>query len=288
MLLSPCLQTKSLETAHLNDCLLLLSHIRLLLLLPKIILKVCMSHNLHCTTESLCNSQCTWSILVHLVQDLKLCQFQTTSSVYIAEKVDLTVYHWVTELNHCPDKLLSHDYLPTVTRSNYGRVGFTTESHQMWYGSLILTSSRSASTGSSQGLRENRGCIKITHRHSSGLWTQMDMNGAASIWTQWPVTHCVSDCFSEKTRMQKSPFRCGSKVDGTIRYSPGGSLKRVLTSRRLMKVSDFAVWACVRKKFLSRCTSRCPWNWKVKVKGKELFWRKYKRCDPGYNLQNPN
>lgn len=150
----------------------------------------------------------------------------------------------------------------------------------MWYGSLILTSSRSASTGSSQGLRENRGCIKITHRHSSGLWTQMDMNGAASIWTQWPVTHCVSDCFSEKTRMQKSPFRCGSKVDGTIRYSPGGSLKRVLTSRRLMKVSDFAVWACVRKKFLSRCTSRCPWNWKVKVKGKELFLKKIKTLWP--------
>lgn len=40
--------------------------------------------------------------------------------------------------------------------------------------------------------------------------------------------------------MQKSPFRFGSNVDGTIRYSPGGSLKRVLTSRRLMKVSDRA------------------------------------------------
>ncbi|TNN25050.1 hypothetical protein EYF80_064824 [Liparis tanakae] len=68
----------------------------------------------------------------------------------------------------------------------------------------------------------------------------------------------VSLCFSENTRMQKSPLRCGSKVEGTTRYSPGGSLKRVLTSRRLVKVSDLAVCAWVRKKFLSRWTSLCP------------------------------
>lgn len=41
--------------------------------------------------------------------------------------------------------------------------------------------------------------------------------------------------------MQKSPLRWGSKVEGMIRYSPGGSLKREHTSRRLMKVSERAV-----------------------------------------------
>lgn len=53
-------------------------------------------------------------------------------------------------------------------------------------------------------------------------------------------SYCISDCFSENTRTQKSAFLCGSKVEGTMRYSPGGSLKRVLTSLRLMKVSERA------------------------------------------------
>lgn len=60
-------------------------------------------------------------------------------------------------------------------------------------------------------------------------------------------SYCISDCFSENTRTQKSPFLCGSNVEGTMRYSPGGSLKRVLTSLRLIKVSDRAFWAWLRK-----------------------------------------
>lgn len=87
-------------------------------------------------------------------------------------------------------------------------------------------------------------------------------------------SYWVSVCFSENTRMQKSPFWCGSKVEGTIRYSPGGSLKREHTSRRLMKVSDLAVWAWLRKKFLSRCTSRWPLNWRkvtIQIPGLWLY-----------------
>lgn len=61
-----------------------------------------------------------------------------------------------------------------------------------------------------------------------------------------------SACFSENTRTQKSPSFCGSKVEGTIRYSPGGKQKRLQTSLRLMKVSERAVEALRRKKFLLR------------------------------------
>ncbi len=43
-----------------------------------------------------------------------------------------------------------------------------------------------------------------------------------------------------KTRRTKSASFPGSKVDGTMRYSPGGSFSRMLTSRRLMKLSERA------------------------------------------------
>lgn len=75
------------------------------------------------------------------------------------------------------------------------------------------------------------------------------------------LAYWKSACFSEKTRTQKSPSLCGSKVEGTIRYSPGGRQKRLLTSLRLMKVSERAVEALRRKKFLLRWTFLWPWNW---------------------------
>lgn len=74
----------------------------------------------------------------------------------------------------------------------------------------------------------------------------------------WTWTHWKSACFSLKTRTQKSPLLLGSKVDGTIRYSPGGSEKRLHTSRRLMKVSERAAEAWRRKKFWFRWTFLWP------------------------------
>ena len=61
-------------------------------------------------------------------------------------------------------------------------------------------------------------------------------------------THSVSDCFSVNTLRTKSASLAGSKVDGTIRYSPGGRRSLALTSRRLMKVSERAQDEWRRKK----------------------------------------
>lgn len=80
----------------------------------------------------------------------------------------------------------------------------------------------------------------------------LDSTGSSSSWK--------SACFSENTRTQKSPFLWGSKVDGTIRYSPGGKQKRLQTSRRLMKVSDRAAEAWRRKKLRFRWTLLWPLN----------------------------
>lgn len=71
-------------------------------------------------------------------------------------------------------------------------------------------------------------------------------------------THWKSACFSVKTLTQKSPFLLGSKVDGTMRYSPGGSEKRLHTSRRLMKVSERAADAWRWKKLRLRWTLLLP------------------------------
>lgn len=66
--------------------------------------------------------------------------------------------------------------------------------------------------------------------------------------------------FSEKTLRQKSPFLLGSKVEGTMIYSPAGSLNRFSTSRRLMKVFDLSLALLVRKKFLLRWIFVWPEN----------------------------
>lgn len=71
-------------------------------------------------------------------------------------------------------------------------------------------------------------------------------------------THWKSACFSVNTLTQKSPFLLGSKVDGTMRYSPGGSVKRLHTSRRLMKVSERAADAWRWKKLRLRWTLLWP------------------------------
>ncbi len=76
-----------------------------------------------------------------------------------------------------------------------------------------------------------------------------------------PGTHWNSACFSEKTRTQKSPSWLGSKVDGKMRYSPGGRQKREQTSRRLVKVSERAAEACRAKKLRSRWKFLCPTNY---------------------------
>lgn len=72
------------------------------------------------------------------------------------------------------------------------------------------------------------------------------------------MTYTVPALFSEKTRSTKSPSLLGSNVDGTTMYSPGGSLKRVLTSRRLMNCSERAREALERKKSRFRWTEGCP------------------------------
>ena len=79
------------------------------------------------------------------------------------------------------------------------------------------------------------------------------------------ATYVESAFFSEKTRRQKSPFLLGSKVEGTMIYSPAGSLNRLRTSRRLIKVFDLSLALLVRKKFLLRWIFVWPENlWKAK------------------------
>jgi hypothetical protein len=48
-----------------------------------------------------------------------------------------------------------------------------------------------------------------------------------------------------------SPSSLGSNVEGTMQYTPGGNLKRQLTSRRLIKVGDRATDALYLKKLRS-------------------------------------
>lgn len=50
--------------------------------------------------------------------------------------------------------------------------------------------------------------------------------------------HQDSLCFSVKTRSRKSASLCGSKVEGMMTYSPGGSWRWLLTSRELVKISE--------------------------------------------------
>jgi len=57
---------------------------------------------------------------------------------------------------------------------------------------------------------------------------------------------------SENTLSKNSPCSFGSNVEGTIQYVPGGRLKRLLISRKLIKVGLLAVDALYLKKFVSR------------------------------------
>lgn len=75
------------------------------------------------------------------------------------------------------------------------------------------------------------------------------------------VAHWVSDCFSVKTRRTKSASFPASKVEGTTMYSPGGSRSRVLTSRRLMNVSERAQDELRRKNSFFRWTLGEPRDW---------------------------
>lgn len=68
------------------------------------------------------------------------------------------------------------------------------------------------------------------------------------------VSYSVSACFSVKTLRTKSASLLGSKVEGTMMYSPGGRRSLVLTSLRLMKVSERAHDEWLKKKFFFRWT----------------------------------
>ncbi len=78
-----------------------------------------------------------------------------------------------------------------------------------------------------------------------------------------PCVHTYSELagFSEKTLSVKSASFCGSNVEGTMMYSPAGSRKRELTSRRLMKSSERALDALDRKKSRFRWTPDFPTDW---------------------------
>lgn len=80
-------------------------------------------------------------------------------------------------------------------------------------------------------------------------------------WKKTADTHSVSDCFSVKTLRTKSASRLGSKVEGTMRYSPGGRRTRVLTSRMLMKVSERAHDWLLKKKLFFKWTFWQPLYW---------------------------
>lgn len=72
------------------------------------------------------------------------------------------------------------------------------------------------------------------------------------------ATHSDLAGFSEKTLMTKSASLFGSKVEGTMMYSPGGSRNLELTSLRLMKSSERALEAWVRKKSRFRWIPEVP------------------------------
>lgn len=55
--------------------------------------------------------------------------------------------------------------------------------------------------------------------------------------------------FSEKTRRMNSPSSLGSKVEGTMQYTPGGKLNRQLTSLKFINDGDLAHDALYLKKF---------------------------------------
>ena len=74
-------------------------------------------------------------------------------------------------------------------------------------------------------------------------------------------TYLVLLGFSLKILSRKSPSCWGSKVEGTIQYSPGFSLWRPQTSRMLMNEGDFAVDGLYLKKRTSKGPLLSSFNW---------------------------
>lgn len=56
--------------------------------------------------------------------------------------------------------------------------------------------------------------------------------------------YLVLACFSVNTLRRKCALLLGSKVEGMMTYSPGGRLKRPVTSRVFMKALDKATAFC--------------------------------------------
>ena len=73
-----------------------------------------------------------------------------------------------------------------------------------------------------------------------------------------------------KTRMMKSASSFGSNVEGTMRYSPGGSRCREHTSRMLMKTSERAAEAWWSKNDWFSFTCGVPMSWGYDNKTKEF------------------
>lgn len=140
------------------------------------------------------------------------------------------------------------------------------------------SSARSAEISSSSSLGAERGGRGV-HTVTGGQWNLLQHSPThVMTWANtfpnkargWDVaegfvvkTHAVSDCFSVKTRSMKSASLCGSKVEGTTMYSPGGSRIWLLTSLKLMKVSERARDWFRRKKSFFKCTFWLPWAWET-------------------------
>ena len=90
-------------------------------------------------------------------------------------------------------------------------------------------------------------CIICNHRGEAlGFTTAEEIS-----YSTESATHSMLFVCSEKTLRMNSPSSLGSNVDGTMQYTPGGNLKRQLTSRRLTKYVDCATDALKLKKFRS-------------------------------------
>lgn len=64
-------------------------------------------------------------------------------------------------------------------------------------------------------------------------------------------TYSILFLFSEKILSKNSPSSFGSKVLGTIQYTPGGNLKRHVTSRKFINAGERPTDALYLKKFMS-------------------------------------
>ena len=95
--------------------------------------------------------------------------------------------------------------------------------------------------------QEGGQCIICNHRGETlGFTTAEEIS-----YSTESATHSMLFLCSEKTLRMNSPSSLGSNVDGTMQYTPGGNLKRQLTSRRLMKDGLRATDALYLKKLRS-------------------------------------